>query len=120
MIDNTSRISLTYTVRGESLATAGVYESAKVKKIGDKYITKEQMKVIKEPVYNYAKQNTLLSNSFVMNALERPKKPHKSEGLAAANAYFNWGKMSDNAKLNYAVETYVSDVGGHKAEWELV
>lgn len=120
MIDNTSRISLTYTLRGESLATAGVYESAKVSKIGDKYITKEQMVIIAEPVYKSAKQTTILSNSFVLNSLERPKKPHKSEGQAAVDAYFSWGRMSDNAKLNYAIEKYVEDLEGSNPEWELI
>ena len=132
MIDNISKISLTYELGGEYLLTRGSYTVAELSKEpnelyncanGDvikikSVITKSQ--TIKEPVFTNPTKHIILGEAFIENAMERPQKPHKNDSIHKWNLYHNWHKMSVKAKLAEAVKQYVKDVNGGKFEWELL
>ena len=130
MISVNSQISLTYTLRGESLISSGVYKSAEVNVF--RQFTKDEvfkvnksMQTIKQAVYSKAVCNVNLSTAFVKMALEIPKKPNDMNFHAwlrtpLGRAAQNWKKLSDEQKVEFHIEKYVSDIEGEEYSYKIL
>lgn len=126
-----TQISLSYKLAGEHFSRRGVYSTAKLSdKATEPYKTIDGEVMIKpvivpsvelqKPEMTTARCNITLNEAFIINSLERPQKPKKRSTQSEYNIWYNWPKMSQEAKLAYAVNKYVEDMGGNDAEFELL
>jgi hypothetical protein len=124
MIDNTSKISLTYQIGGEYLLTSGQYSVAELnhnKKDKDGNPTIQTPSVIKaQPTYHKAKCHIMLPYSFIEESLKPLEKLKEKEDYQYADARLRWKTWTEKMKLNFHVTRYVSDMRGSNPEWELV
>lgn len=132
MIDNTSKISLTYKKGGEYLLRKGNYTVAELSTTPKEKYTKtdgsESMirsvitnsKTVDEPIYSEPKQHVTLPYEFIKKGLERPDKPDKKAPIYEWNAYSQWETWSKAKKLNYRIHQLVSDLQGYDPVWQLI
>lgn len=130
MVNKETQISLTYTLGGESLVKAGVYQTAEVK-VTNGFTKKEIFKVvkpmqtIKQAEYSKATKEVTLNNSFVQNCLERPVKP-KDKPFSMwtrepiGKAFLDWNKLSEEQKIKAHIEQYVLDMGGEEFSYKIL
>ena len=130
MINKESKISLTYTLRGEYLSRKGQYISADVfvKNPFQKtevYKVNKPMQTIQRAEYQKAYVTITLNESFVQMCLD---KPEKQEGMSMVRwlrtplgkMFLQWKKMNDAQKIEAHIKQYVEDMGGEDYSYELI
>lgn len=118
MIDNTSKISLTYRIGGEYLIRKGNYTVAELNNTTGE--VKTHSKTIDEPVFSEPKKHVTLPYSFIEMALERPEIPYKKAPLHEWKAYSEWKVWSKNKRLHYRIMQLVTDLQGFDVVWQLI
>jgi uncharacterized protein YdeI (YjbR/CyaY-like superfamily) len=135
-----TQISLSYSIAGELLAKAGIYQEAQIitvnafakknyhswkeenknkfKKGIEELVIVKPMNVIAEPVYKVAKKHVILPESFINYALTNlPFKKGASD--KEMNIIRNWANLSNEARLDFHINQYVTDMNGYNGEYEL-
>lgn len=130
MINNESKISLTFTEGGETLVRKGRYQTAKVNvlnpfKDNEVYKLIEPMKVIQPAVYTTSQRSVTLSNEFIQMALEQPKLPEDTNyhwwiRTPLGKASLVWKKMSKEQKIEFHVALYVQSQNGSDYSYEII
>jgi hypothetical protein len=130
MINKDSRISLNYSLTGESLVKAGVYTVAKVNVINgctDKEVFSliSPSRTVCNAVYSKATKQTTLSGGFVEMALELPRCPKGDNRFRWMRTPLGrisqqWKKMSDEQKIKFHIEQYVLDMEGEEFSYEII
>jgi|SRR6056297_1447106 len=130
MINKESKISLTYTLRGEYLVRKGSYISADIY-VNNAFTKNETFKVNKpmktniQAEYQKAYVTITLNESFVQMCLD---KPEKQEGMSMGRwlrtplgkMFLQWKKMNDAQKIEAHIKQYVEDMGGEDYSYELI
>ena len=124
MNNNYSEIYLTYQLGGECLLQKGKYQEAKVNvqnsfKKDEKCEIVNPMKVISEPVFEYAVQKVTLGKEFIENALIKPKPSKQKLNFKDSAFMASWGRNSQIGKIRFAIEKYVEDLGGTNPTFEI-
>jgi len=115
MIEQSSRILLTFNEGGKYIVKHGEYSTAK---LSGGVITTPS-KTIEQPVYADCTRTIKLSEAFVINALEIPKGPQKGTSewhrwlrSSLGNLSLNWKKFSDTERLDIHIKSLVEDLTG--------
>lgn len=115
MIEQGSKILLTFSEGGKYITRRGEYSVAKLS--GGNITTPS--KTLVQPEYADCTRTIKLSESFVENALEIPKGPQKGSSewhrwlrSPLGNLSLNWKKYSDTEKLDIHIKSLVEDMTG--------
>lgn len=130
MINKESRLVVSFKEKNSYLSRKGNYETADIKVINpfgidsktkestEKVLTKTPMRVINEPVLNYATRNLNLSYAFLEMALnlddkcksQRPERPRKHGTKKDWDLYNRWNIMSEKEKIRIKLLEYAHDI----------
>lgn len=129
MIENNSKISLSYQVTGEYLVKRGKYSSAKIKfgknivkydcgQEGPEVIIENPSQVIEKPEFADSHISVILPEAFIERALELPKcsarkgsdEYHRWFRSDMGKLLLDWKKLNDIQKIERHIEIYVKDI----------
>ena len=119
-----SEIYLTYQVGGECLLQKDKYQEAKINvtnsfRRDEKCVIVNPMKILSEPVFEYAVQKVTLGKEFIENALTKPEPSKKKLNFKNSKFITSWGRTSQIEKIKFAIEKYVDDLGGTNPSFEI-
>ena len=130
MINKESKISLTYTLGGETLQDRGIYVAADVyvKNLFTKnevFKINKPMRTVQRATYKKAQMQVTLNENFIEGAITLPVKPkemsfHKWLRTKDGKTFLACKKMNNEQRVNYHVKLYVNDMGGEEYSYEII